>query len=159
VADDASDLRGTPAETAHCGLEEVVSYRAGELPPERAADLADHLAGCAGCRRLVRDAATVLTQIGVTVRAAESKVNQVDLILARLRRKAAARAARPTGWEPRQPSQRFWLPVFGVAAVVVLVALLQLLMVMLPRFWRAAHGTAEPLPQPSQGAAVGPLGP
>jgi anti-sigma factor ChrR (cupin superfamily) len=140
MADEASDLPGLPAETVHCRLEEVVAYRAGDLPSEQAAAFEDHLRRCPACLRLVTDAANVLTQVDATLRAArqaaQAKVNQVDLILARLRRKVAERAARPAGWTPRQPSQRFWLPAAGVAAVVVLVAALQLLMALLPSLWR-----------------------
>ncbi len=85
MADEASDLPGLPAETAHCRLEEVVAYRAGDLPPERAAAFEDHLRRCSACLRLVTDAANVLTQVDDTLRAAghaaQSSVAQVDLIL------------------------------------------------------------------------------
>ncbi len=143
MADEASDLRGSPAGTAHCRLEEVVSYRAGELPPERAIAFEDHLGSCPACRRLVRDATNVLSEIDAAVRAAESKGSDVDLILARLRRKVVERAARPEWRRPWQPSQRFWLPAAGVAAIVVLIAVLQLLLVLLPRRWRSTHGVVE----------------
>src|SRR5580658_540748 len=99
MADDARDLPDLPAGTAHCRLDEVVNYRAGDLAFERAAAFEQHLQSCAACRRLVRDAATVLTEVDLTVRAAESKANPADVILARLRRTAAERAARPPGWK------------------------------------------------------------
>jgi len=163
MADDASDLRGLPAGTAHCRLEEVVGYRAGELPPERAGAFEDHLRICPACRRLVRDAVSVLSKIDTTVRSVESKASEVDQIVAGLRRKVVARAIRPanrrTNPGPRQPSQRFWLPAAGVVAVVVLVAVLQLLAVLLPRRWRSAHAAAAASSQPVAGSAAGPPAP
>jgi hypothetical protein len=138
MADEASDLPGLPAGTAHCRLDEVVAYRAGDLPLEHASAFEGHLRICQACERLVRDAGQVLTEVDLALRGARAKDNQIDLILARLRGKVALRAARPVGWTPRQPSQRFWLPMAGVAVVVALVAVLQLLMVMLPRRWHAA---------------------
>ena len=141
MADEASDLPGLPAGTVHCRLDEVVAYRVGDLPLAHATAFENHLRSCPACRRLVRDAGNVLSEVDLALRAARPRDNQVDLILARLRRKAGLeRAARPVGWMPRQPSQRFWLPMAGVAAVVVLVALLQLLMVMLPRRWHRSFG-------------------
>jgi hypothetical protein len=143
MADEASDLRGLPAGTIHCRLEDVVSYRASDLPPERASLFVEHLRSCAACRRLVRDATSVLTEIDAAIRAVESKASDVDLMLARLQRKAVERAARPERQRPRQPSPRFWLPMAGVAAIVVLIAVLQLVAVLLPRRWRSAHGAVE----------------
>jgi hypothetical protein len=155
MADEASHLRGLPAGTAHCLLEEVVSYRARSLSSERARDLEEHLRSCAACRRLVRDATEVLERVHSTVRAASSRFGDIDQILAGLRRKVAQRSVRPST-KPRQPSQRFWLPIAGVAAVVVLIALFQLALVLVPRLWEGAHSrSAVAAP-----AAVGPnLGP
>jgi hypothetical protein len=144
VADEASDLRGLPAGTAHCLLEEVVSYRAHTLPSDRARGIEEHLRICAACRRLVRDAAEVLERVDSTVRDASSRYGDIDQILARLLRKAAGRSARSLT-KPRQPSQRFWLPVAGVAAVVVLIALLQMVMVLMPRLWKGARPGAAVL--------------
>jgi anti-sigma factor RsiW len=149
MADEASDLRGLPAGTAHCQLSDVVSYRSGDLSPERAGDIEEHVRSCAACRRLLRDATTVLRGVDLTVRAASSRFD-VDHSLARLRDRATHRTRRPES-RPRQPSTRFWLPMVGVATVVVLVAVLQLLMVLLPRRW--ARTSAVPQAAP---AALGP---
>ena len=137
-----------------------MAYRAGDLSLDQATAFENHLRSCAACRRLVRDAGNVLTEVDLTLRAARPRDHQVDLILARLRRKAAQRAVRPASWIPRQPSQRFWLPMAGVAAVVVLVAVLQLLMVILPRRRHMAPmEVAAPPVEPAAQSTVGPASP
>ena len=127
-----------------------MSYRAGDLVAERTRTFEQHLQSCADCRRLVRDAAALLTDVDRTVKKAESRANPVDAILARLRRTATERAAHPRGRTPRQPSQRFWLPVAGVLAVVVLVAVLQLVLALWSRRW---HVSTAQMPA---GPVVGP---
>jgi len=158
MADEASHLGGLPAETAHCGLDELVSYRSGDLSAERAQVFEQHVQSCPACRRRFRDAAAVLSDVDTTIRKAASRANPVDALLLRLQRKAADDAARPRGHTPRQPSQRFWLPVAGVVAVVTLVAVLQLVLALLPRYWHGFGGAAQPARIPA-GPLVGPRPP
>ena len=120
--------RGGPPPSAGavaCSLSEVIDYREQRLSRERAEAFALHLDSCAHCRQALASADVILPAVRAQVRAPGTA------LLAEAPRAAA-----------RDPSRRFWLPLIGVLAVLLLVALFQLVLAVAPQLWRTPAHTA-----------------
>jgi len=116
--------------------EELAAYALGALPPEEAAAIAAHLAGCPACRETVaryRETAAALAY-GVPLRPPPPRLRA--RLLARVRR------PRPGGWR--------WL-----AAGAALVAVILGLALAAPRFLTARPAVPPPV-IPLQGAEAAP---
>jgi hypothetical protein len=97
------------------GPEELNEYLDGELPPERAAVVQAHVAGCASCQKLSEDLQHVSRDLATwTVEKSPDTIAAEDLL---------GRGGFSKSWRPRWLSASFGVPAasLGLAAVVLLI--------------------------------------